>query len=504
MGASDTSSKRAAFFEKTEPAMLVLAIVAVTLYLADLIGFWKAQGLESVYSVLAMTIDIVFFFDFVLKACLLRGPYFKSAWSFVDFISALPVLSYLPLSESNLHVMRFLRGLRFFMILRTLRGLRFLRLMRGLQADIFTDGRSPESRRYNLALLGAAVSMTLFFAMAVALIYQEADASAEAMALAREKEFYLVSGVLFAMTTVLALIRFQLPDVTRNQMASLLNVTLPHQLADSLLRDPNSYDRTVEMPATIVFADIQGFTQTVEALNGDLVTLKSYLSQAMDAVVQVHRKHDLIIDKYIGDCIMAFRGGDLVEGCERDHAYRVVRASLEALAALEDMGNPYFNKMRFGGASADAALIGAFGTSTRLSYTVLGDRVNLAARLEASVKQCKVSNLFCHRTYELTQDREDILWRRFGQLSVSGKSETMSVYEALEPNGEMPEWLETYHQGLAHFEAKAFGAARELFERAHVLRPGGDEASQAFVERCESLMAAEVPTDWRPIFETSK
>ena len=78
MGASDPSSKRAAFFEKTEPAMLVLAIVAVTLYLADLIGFWKAQGLESVYSVLAMTIDIVFFFDFVLKACLLRGPYFKS------------------------------------------------------------------------------------------------------------------------------------------------------------------------------------------------------------------------------------------------------------------------------------------------------------------------------------------------------------------------------------------------------------------------------------------
>ena len=93
-----------------------------------------------------------------------------------------------------------------------------------------------QTRRYNLALLGAAVSMTLFFAMAVALIYQEADASAEAMALAREKEFYLVSGVLFAMTTVLALIRFQLPDVTRNQMASLLNVTLPHQLPTAAAR----------------------------------------------------------------------------------------------------------------------------------------------------------------------------------------------------------------------------------------------------------------------------
>ena len=99
--------------------MLVLAIVAVTLYLSELIGVWTANGLEGVYAILAMSIDIVFFFDFILKACLLRGPYFKSAWSFVDFISALPVLSYLPLSESNLHVMRFLRGLRFFMILRT-------------------------------------------------------------------------------------------------------------------------------------------------------------------------------------------------------------------------------------------------------------------------------------------------------------------------------------------------------------------------------------------------
>ena len=102
----DIGSKRAALFEKTEPAMLVLAIVAVTLYLADLIGFWKAQGFEGVYYVLAMGIDIVFFADFVLKACLLRSRYFKSAWSFVDFISALPVLSYLPLSDSSLHVMR--------------------------------------------------------------------------------------------------------------------------------------------------------------------------------------------------------------------------------------------------------------------------------------------------------------------------------------------------------------------------------------------------------------
>ena len=135
------------------------------------------------------------------------------------------------------------------------------------------------------------------------------------MALAREKEF--TWSQFSCDDDGLGADRFQLPDVTCNQMASLLNVTLPHQLADSLLRDPNSYDRTVEMPATIVFADIQGFTQTVEALNGDLVTLKSYLSQAMDAVVQVHRKHDLIIDKYIGDCIMAFRGGDLVEGCTR-------------------------------------------------------------------------------------------------------------------------------------------------------------------------------------------
>ena len=80
----------------------------------------------------------------------------------------------------------------------------------------------------------------------------------------------------------------------------------------------------------------------------------------------------------------------------------------------------------------------------------------------------------------------------------------MSVYEALEPNGEMPEWLETYHQGLAHFEAKAFGAARELFEQAHILRPGGDAPAQAFVERCEVLMAETLPNNWRPIFETSK
>jgi class 3 adenylate cyclase len=259
------------------------------------------------------------------------------------------------------------------------------------------------------------------------------------------------------------------------------------------------------MPATILFSDIVGFTRTVEALEGNLEALKGHLSSALDAVAEVHRKHDLIIDKFIGDAVMSFRGGDLVEGSPSEHAYRVVRAAIESVTALEKLNDPYFNKIKIGGASAECALIGAFGTSTRLTYTVLGDRVNLAARLEASVAQCKVSNLFCERTFELTKERKDILWRRFGQLKVAGKKETISVYEAFDPSAhENIEWLTTYRHGLDNFESQDFVNAKRSFEQTNDTRPGGDAPSMLFAERCDQLMNVDLPEDWQPVIETSK
>ena len=152
----------------------------------------------------------------------------------------------------------------------------------------------------------------------------------------------------------------------------------------------------------------------------------------MDRLVGELVEHDLIIDKFIGDAIMSFRGGPLVTGDLSEHAYRVVRASLDASRALAELGDPYFHSMKVGGATAPDCLIGAFGTSTRLSYTILGDGVNLAARLEPASGQCGTANLFCEATYKACSGRSGLVWRRWGQIRVPGKAKPLHVYEAFD------------------------------------------------------------------------
>lgn len=100
--------------------------------------------------------------------------------------------------------------------------------------------------------------------------------------------------------------RYQLPDVSTQQVRTLLNVALPEQVAGRLMKDPGAYGHSVRGPATVIFSMSQGFTASVEALGGDLNTLKKHLEACLDAVVAVHLEHDLIVDKFIGDAVMWF------------------------------------------------------------------------------------------------------------------------------------------------------------------------------------------------------
>src|SRR5581483_3130147 len=158
--------------------------------------------------------------------------------------------------------------------------------------------------------------------------------------------------------------------------------------------------------------------------------LSAHLEAAMDRLAGELVKHDLIIDKFIGDAVMSFRGGPLVSGDLADHAYRSVRAALDSIKALSALNDRYFHRVKIGGAAANDCLIGAFGTSARLSYTILGDAVNLAARLEPASEQCGTQNLFCETTYQLCAKRPDLTWRRWGRIRVVGKSEPIGVHEA--------------------------------------------------------------------------
>lgn len=484
--------------ERSDAPMLVLAAVAVLIYLGELQGLWIALDVESAYHAVAMTLDGIFVLDLLIKLAVLRGRYLKSPWFVIDLVSAVPAISWLAHGTSALEGVRLMRGFRFFRVLRTLRSLRLMRMLRVFRVMGVEDGvPTPEGRLFDRAL---TVAVLVYTAVFLGLVYW-AEHTAPTVEVAHFAEFWLVVGSLLGMALILVVVRFQIRDVSVRQVRALLNVALPMQVADHLMEHPEAYDEAVRMPATVIFCDLIGFTRTVEGLQGDLDALKEHLEGAMDAIVRVHQDQDLIVDKFIGDAVMSFRGGQLVSGNPREHAVRAVRAAIYTPRALQELADPYFFRVKVGGASMGDALIGTFGTSLRLSYTILGDRVNVASRLEAACGHLGAANLFCRETHELTQGEPGLWWRRVGELAVKGKARTIEAFEAFDQE---PAWLEGFHQAVQHFQARRFDEARQGFAAVEAQREGGDGPSRFYMRLLDGLISEPPSKGWRPVLYVGK
>jgi class 3 adenylate cyclase len=544
-----------ALIEAMDRPLLVLAIVTMMLYLLDLRGLFDQA--RPAYFILMMFIDFVFLFDLVLKLRTLGKDYIHTPWFLIDLLSCLPVLDVLANGVLSFRAIRFIRGFR---ILRILRGLRVLRAFRHIPAfeQLTREAAHHENQRkfhryMNIAMITLTIVVLIIIVAArrsmegryLKLIDATLQAGPNAGYLkllggsferpkptssyvtreitidgvrrtvyfnfdrverrSDEIEFFLILGMIITMLFFMYIMAYHQLDVSQGQLRALLNLALPKQVAEQFVIDPHAYEQKCRMPASILFMDLVGFTHTCEELAHNPDQLSSHLEAAMDRLVGELVKHDLIIDKFIGDAVMSFRGGPLVSGDLPDHAYRTVRAALDSSKALARLDDPYFRRVKIGGASSDDSLIGAFGTSVRLSYTILGDAVNLAARLEPACAQCGTSNLFDEATYRLCADRPDLAWRRWGRIRVAGKAHPVEVFEAFDAAdvGEGT-FIDTFHRALEVFEHNDFDRARELFLLADHQRPGGDEPSRSYAHWCERLLLTGAPVGWEPVYETHK
>ncbi len=538
--------------------LLILAVVTMVLYLFNLRGMmgWRRQ----VYQGLTLVIDFVFIFDLVLKLRTYGRQYIRTPWFLIDFLSCLPVLDVLASSLLSFHAIRFIRGFR---ILRILRGLRVLRALRAIPAfdRLMNEASASEStRRFHRAMNLAMISLTILVLSIIVMVRREREhqfleritaASRENTSVshirelggrfttrdvndvdvitrsmmvdgarrtvyfnldlvdeeANEIEFFLILGMMFTMLFFLYIMAYHQLDVSQSQLRALLNLALPQQVAERFVSDPNAYHQKSRSSAAIMFMDFVGFTRTSELLAHDPDTIAVHLEAAMDRLVSELSKHDMIIDKFIGDAIMTFRGGPLVNGTLADHAYRSVRAALDSTRALSDLNDAFFKRVKIGGVTAHNCLIGAFGTSARLSYTILGDGVNLAARLEPASEQCGTRNLFCELTHQLCAARPDLVWRRWGKIRVAGKTDPVEVYEAFdadELHDHDFDFLASFQRGLEAFEHNDVDRARDLFLMADHQRPGGDPPSRFYVAWCEKRMLVGTPVGWEPVYDTHK
>ncbi len=214
---------------------------------------------------------------------------------------------------------------------------------------------------------------------------------------------------------------------SKRELAHLFGTYVPPELVDEMVKDPDRYTmRATERELTVLFSDMRGFTHLSEAMTP--VQTQQLLNDVFNRLTQEIRQRRGTIDKYMGDCVMAFWGAPVPTP---DHARLAVEAALamgRAIATLNDehrqQGLPAIGMGV--GLNTGTMCVGDMGSDLRRSYTVIGDAVNLGSRLEGVSKFYGVTVVASGATR--AQAGEGFIWQELDKVKVKGKNEAVQIY----------------------------------------------------------------------------
>ncbi|MEG4114828.1 MULTISPECIES: GAF domain-containing protein [unclassified Microcoleus] len=250
---------------------------------------------------------------------------------------------------------------------------------------------------------------------------------------------------------------------------------------------------------TILFSDIRGYTTLTENLGAsDVVSL---LNEYFETMVEAVIHYEGILDKFIGDALMAVFGAPLPLNPPESHGWMAVQSALDMRRRLKEFNDsrPSADPFRFGiGISSGEVVSGNIGSQKRMDYTVIGDAVNLSSRLEQLTKEYGCDIILSEFTYSLC--REGIWVRELDKVRVKGKNQPVGIYELLqnssEPiDGETVRFLELYGQGRDAYIARNFQKAISCFEAALAMRPS-DRPVEVHLDRSLRYLEVPPPDDW--------
>lgn len=298
----------------------------------------------------------------------------------------------------------------------------------------------------------------------------------------------------------------QLSDSVENMRRGLqiFGRYVSKDLVAQILRSPEDAGVGGEQrELTVMFTDVEGFSFISESIDPKLLT--SRLSRYFEVLGTAITNHRGMIDKYIGDGIMAFWNAPAPDP---DHVVNAVRAALEAADAsrrLEskwrDRGRPGF-RTRFG-LHTGPAVVGNVGARERINYTLVGAVANQASRLEGLNKVYGTEILASGEVHDHTKSR--FVWRHVDRVVAVG---TSGVLELWQPLGPAPDeghdaFLEAWQKGKDSYRGRRFAYAARHFERALGLRPG-DGPCQVFIERCRTFAEHGAPADWDGVWHPDR
>jgi adenylate cyclase len=277
---------------------------------------------------------------------------------------------------------------------------------------------------------------------------------------------------------------------------------VPREIVAEMSRGQLQFSQEGESRAmTVLFSDIEGFTSISEQLEPrELSRLMQFYLTPLTRIIHEQRG---TIDKYIGDAIMAFWGAPLTDA---EHGRHAVRAALEMVARLRAMA-PELRARSWPllrariGINSGMMSVGNMGSEFRRSYTVLGDAVNLASRIEGTAKQYGVAIVISEYTRALVPE---ITCRELDRVRVKGRSQPVTLYEPLGLAGELDDRqlaeLSDYMAALTLFRAGEWLAAEQAFDRLLKRQPG-TLLYELYWERAVALRAAPPEADWDGVFD---
>jgi adenylate cyclase len=269
---------------------------------------------------------------------------------------------------------------------------------------------------------------------------------------------------------------------------------VPKAVIDQFFASPEEMLKGEDRVVALLFSDIRGFTTISEQLRPDEVveSLNAYFGLMVDIIM----RHKGMVDKYMGDAIMAIYGAP---ERTRNEAVEAVRSAFEMLESLKDFNKWQAQKKRPGfhigiGINYGVVTVGNIGSEKKMDYTVIGDMVNLGSRLEGLTKEYKQPMIISESVANKVQERYPC--RLIDRVIVKGKTAGSGIYttrKELTPE-EQHAW--GLHEEAARlFYGRKFEDALRLFQKVKQMLPE-DLPSAKFIERCKILVENPPPPDW--------
>ncbi len=298
----------------------------------------------------------------------------------------------------------------------------------------------------------------------------------------------------------LGIIESRQRKMIQGTLSKYLSPTVTKHLIDSGVNPTAEVGKWREI--SILFSDIRGFTSLSEEVAPDFLVkvLNEYLGEMTDIIFD----HEGTLDKFIGDAVMAFWGAPLDDA---KHAMKAVSTALHMIRVVEIFNERNsksgYPQLKIGiGIHTGKAIVGNIGSNKRLDYTIIGDSVNLASRLEGLTKEYGVPVLVSESTFESVKDY--FIFRPLDVVVAKGKTQSVSIFQPLaerKPGPDVSKWeylsyqfteaFKLYQQGHFSWALESFNKIKEKFP--------DDGPTLTYIERCQTLIASP-PLDWKGVF----